>query len=300
MAEEAETAAGRVWEVFDTEPLIADHPTGRRSRTPTVRSGSTLCTSRIRGARRWSSAGSTSRSSPAKRSALVGATGSGKTTLATLLPQLEDVTAGRVMLDGHDVHDLTLSSLHAHVGFAFEEPTLFSASVRENLLIGYPDTTEADIENTLEVAQAAFAYDLPWGLDTRIGEQGLSLSGGQRQRLALAHRDRRPATSARARRSALRARRAHRRPRVEAEPSAPSSRIAPRSSWCTGRRRITLADRATLIDGGRISRDRIAPRPPEARPRTRRSSARPPTTTSAHPMTGRTISRVFSQVIRFA
>src|SRR6185503_16083317 len=94
--------------------------------------------------------------------------------------------SGEVTLDGVDVRDLTLRSLRAHVGFAFEEATLFSASVRENLLLGSPDATERDIAEALETAQAEFVHDLPWGLDTRIGEQGLSLSGGQRQRLALA------------------------------------------------------------------------------------------------------------------
>src|SRR5207237_4716024 len=73
-----------------------------------------------------------------------------------------------------------------NVGFAFEEPSLFSASVRENLLMGKPDANDDDIAEALAVAQAGFVTDLPWGLDTRIGEQGLSLSGGQRQRLALA------------------------------------------------------------------------------------------------------------------
>ena len=118
--------------------------------------------------------------------AVVGATGSGKTTLVTLLTRLYDPTEGRITLDGHDLRDLTVTSLRRHVGFAFEEPSLFSASVRENLLMGKPDATEAEVLAALEVAQAGFALDLPWGLDTRIGEQGLSLSGGQRQRLALA------------------------------------------------------------------------------------------------------------------
>jgi ATP-binding cassette subfamily B protein len=186
MAEEAETAAGRVWEVFDTDPVIADRP-GARS------------LSRPRGDVRLEGVGFTYPGSdrtvlrgvdleirPGETIALVGATGAGKTTVATLLARLYDPTEGRVLIDGKDLRDVTLRSLRAHVGFAFEEPTLFSASVRENLLIGHPDATDADIDAALEVAQATFAHDLPWGLETRIGEQGLSLSGGQRQRLAVA------------------------------------------------------------------------------------------------------------------
>jgi ATP-binding cassette subfamily B protein len=118
--------------------------------------------------------------------ALVGATGSGKTTLTSLVGRLHDVTEGRVTLDGVDVRDLPLTQLRGVVATAFEEATLFSMSVRENLTLGRPDATEADIAEALRVAQAEFVHDLPWGLDTRIGEQGLSLSGGQRQRLALA------------------------------------------------------------------------------------------------------------------
>ncbi|MEA3055695.1 MAG: ATP-binding cassette, subfamily bacterial, partial [Actinomycetota bacterium] len=123
---------------------------------------------------------------PGETIAIVGATGCGKTTLATLLTRLYDPTVGRITLDGHDLRDIKVTSLRSHVGFAFEEPTLFSASVRENLLMGKPDATESEVLAALHVAQAGFALDLPWGLETRIGEQGLSLSGGQRQRLALA------------------------------------------------------------------------------------------------------------------
>jgi ATP-binding cassette subfamily B protein len=123
---------------------------------------------------------------PGETLAIVGVTGSGKTTLTSLLPRLYDVSIGRVTLDGHDVRDLTLRSLRRHVSVAFEEPTLFSASVRENLLLGHADATDEDIAIALRTAQAEFVYELPWGLDTRVGEQGLSLSGGQRQRLALA------------------------------------------------------------------------------------------------------------------
>ena len=124
--------------------------------------------------------------------ALVGLTGSGKTTLTTLPARLYDVTGGRVTLDGIDVRDLTLSDLRRHIGMAFEDATLFSATVRENVLLGREDLepgspeAEAAITEALAVAQAGFVHELPNGLDTVIGEEGLSLSGGQRQRLALA------------------------------------------------------------------------------------------------------------------
>ena len=117
---------------------------------------------------------------------IAGATGSGKTTLLHLVPRLADVTGGRVLLGGTDVRDIPLPELRAAVGCAFEEATLFSASVRENVTFGAADSTEEEIEAALTAAQARFAYELPWGLDTRIGEQGMALSGGQRQRVALA------------------------------------------------------------------------------------------------------------------
>jgi len=117
---------------------------------------------------------------------LTGATGSGKTTLLQLVPRLADVTGGRVLLGGTDVRDIPLAALRAAVGCAFEEATLFSASVRENVTFGAADALDEDVEAALTAAQARFAYDLPWGLDTRIGEQGMALSGGQRQRVALA------------------------------------------------------------------------------------------------------------------
>src|SRR4051812_23620564 len=123
---------------------------------------------------------------PGETVALVGATGSGKTTLTALVGRLYDVTAGRVTVDGVDVRDLPLAQLRSVVATAFEDATLFSMSVRENLTLGRPGATDDDVAEALRVAQAAFVDDLPWGLDTRIGEQGLSLSGGQRQRLALA------------------------------------------------------------------------------------------------------------------
>ncbi|MFI9010427.1 ABC transporter ATP-binding protein [Actinosynnema sp. NPDC053489] len=124
---------------------------------------------------------------PGETVALVGATGSGKTTVTALVPRLADVTAGRVTLDGVDVRDLDLGELRRVVGTAFEEPILFSASVTENVALGARDVDGARVREALRVARAEeFVDALPWGADTRIGEQGLSLSGGQRQRLALA------------------------------------------------------------------------------------------------------------------
>ncbi len=123
---------------------------------------------------------------PGETMAVVGLTGSGKSTLTALTTRLYDVTVGRIALDGVDIRDLSLYDLRRNIAMAFEDATLFSASVRYNVLLGRPDATDADLAEALNIAQAGFVYDLPHGLDTRVGEEGLSLSGGQRQRLALA------------------------------------------------------------------------------------------------------------------
>jgi ATP-binding cassette subfamily B protein len=106
--------------------------------------------------------------------------------LTSLIPRLQDPTAGRILIDGVDTRELTLPNLRSIVSTAFEEPTLFSMSARENVALGRPDASDEDSARAIDVAQARFVHELPWGLDTRIGEQGMSLSGGQRQRLALA------------------------------------------------------------------------------------------------------------------
>ena len=123
---------------------------------------------------------------PGESVALIGVTGCGKSTLTALTTRLYDVTAGQILVDGVDIRNLTREDLRSHIAMAFEDATLFSASVRENVLLGNPDASDADLKQALEIAQAQFAYDLPEGLETRIGEEGMSLSGGQRQRLALA------------------------------------------------------------------------------------------------------------------
>jgi ATP-binding cassette subfamily B protein len=123
---------------------------------------------------------------PGESVALIGITGCGKTTLTALTSRLYDVTSGVIEIDGVDIKDLTRTELRSHVAMAFEDATLFSASVRDNILLGREQSTEDELREAMTVAQAQFVYDLPEGLETKIGEEGLSLSGGQRQRLALA------------------------------------------------------------------------------------------------------------------
>ncbi|MEE1814427.1 ABC transporter ATP-binding protein [Streptomyces sp. SP18ES09] len=124
---------------------------------------------------------------PGETLALVGGTGSGKTTLTALVPRLHEATAGRILLDGEDIALMERRKLRALVSMAFEEPTLFSASVGENVLMGAEGAGDPELRRALGVAQAdGFVDRLPEGAATQVGEQGLSLSGGQRQRLALA------------------------------------------------------------------------------------------------------------------
>ena len=185
---QAATAASRYWEVRDA-PVTITGPAVPRRLPDEVRGH--LRFENVRYTHPGSGTevlrGVTLDVRPGETVALVGATGSGKTTLTGLVGRLADVTGGRVTIDGVDVRDLDLARLRTVVATAFEEPVLFSASVRENIALGGTDMTEVDVRQALRVASAEdFVENLPWGLDTRIGEQGLSLSGGQRQRLALA------------------------------------------------------------------------------------------------------------------
>jgi len=185
-AQEADTAAERIYEVLDTPPTVTDRPGVR----PVSIQEGRLRFERV-GFRYPGSADPVLQDveleiAPGETVALVGATGSGKTTVTSLVARLYDVTEGRVTIDGTDVRDLPLAQLRSLVATAFEDPTLFSASVQENLTLGRAEASAEEVTEAIRVAQAEFVYALPWGLDTRIGEQGLSLSGGQRQRLALA------------------------------------------------------------------------------------------------------------------
>ena len=184
-AQETMTASDRLADIFDTEITIADGPA--------------QLAQPVRGHLQLQGVGFTFPGAtapvlhdidldiaPGETVALVGATGAGKSILTSLVPRLYDVTAGKITVDGIDIRDLRLTELRQVVATAFEEPTLFSMSARENLTLGRPNATQDEVDEAIDVAQAPFVYDLPWGLDTRIGEQGMSLSGGQRQRLALA------------------------------------------------------------------------------------------------------------------
>jgi len=199
MYEESTSAAERLWEVLSVSPDIADAeaPASGLRRGSSLSNGeesvaaAAALTFRGIGFRYPNSARWVLREldldvRPGETLALVGRTGSGKTSLANLVPRLYDATEGALLLDGEDVRELSLAELRGSIGFAFEDPILFSASVRENLIMGRPEADEDDLQRALDVAQAKFVDELPWGLETRIGEQGYSLSGGQRQRLALA------------------------------------------------------------------------------------------------------------------
>jgi ATP-binding cassette subfamily B protein len=184
MMQESMTAANRVAEIFDAPQEITDGPTAevpRGGRLELVDVGF-----RFPDSAQWALRHVNLTIEPGETLALVGATGSGKSVLAALLSRLHDVSEGQIRLDGHDIRELTLPALRQAVATAFEDPTLFSMSVAENLRLGRADATEAELAHAVEVAAAQFVYDLPYGLDTRIGEQGMSLSGGQRQRLSLA------------------------------------------------------------------------------------------------------------------
>jgi ATP-binding cassette subfamily B protein len=213
--QEAATAAQRVYEIIDTTPAVVSRPaaitspsadmargsvTEEPGRRPTGGSGGSpprASTRPVRlrfdkvefrypGFKRPVLRGVSLDLEPGQTLALTGATGAGKTTLLQLVPRLADPTAGSITLNGTDIRDLPLPVLRTLIGSGFEDPTLFSVSVRENVTLGAPDATDEQIDQALAVAHAGFVARLPWGLDTRIGEQGMALSGGQRQRLALA------------------------------------------------------------------------------------------------------------------
>jgi ATP-binding cassette, subfamily B, bacterial len=186
MMQESFTAANRIAEIFDAPREIADGPQAqapRGGRLEIVDVGFRFPDARDDD---WALRHVDLVVEPGETVALVGSTGSGKSVLAALLSRLYDVTEGTIRIDDRDIRELSLPALRQTIATAFEDPTLFSMSVAENLRLGRPHATEEELAQAIDIAAAQFVYDLPFGLDTRIGEQGMSLSGGQRQRLSLA------------------------------------------------------------------------------------------------------------------
>ncbi|MEU0173853.1 ABC transporter ATP-binding protein [Streptomyces massasporeus] len=186
IAQQARAGAERIFQLIDMRPSIADASDAME--LPALRGEITFSgvnfsydegTEVLRGLDLHIPAGS--------RVAVVGPSGSGKSTAVALVSRIYDPQQGAVLVDGHDVRDVTLHSLRRQVGVAFEESFLFSASVRDNIAYGCPDASDADVEQAARAAGAHdFIMDLPRGYDTVVGERGQSLSGGQRQRVALA------------------------------------------------------------------------------------------------------------------
>ncbi|MHA5052499.1 ABC transporter ATP-binding protein [Streptomyces sp. SD15] len=254
MSQEAATATERYFEVMDEEPESSGTSTG----TTHTRDGGL----RFHGVRfRYPDAPADAppvldridlHIRSGESMALVGATGTGKTTLTALVPRLHEVTSGRITLDGEDITAMPREELRARVAVAFEEPTLFSASVGENVLMGAADTAgAAELDRALAVAQADFAHALPQGTATQVGEQGLSLSGGQRQRLALAR-----AVVGRPRFLVLDDPLSALDVHTEAAVEAALRRVLDRTTALIVAHRpstVLLADRVALLSGGRIA-----------------------------------------------
>jgi ATP-binding cassette, subfamily B, bacterial len=190
MGQRAAASAGRIFEIIDEPPAIVDRPGAvdlidpagdvrfdgvsfrygaEDEDAPLVLDGFDL------------------HLAPGETVALVGRTGTGKSTAARLLPRFYDVTAGAIRIDGHDVRDLTIESLRSHIGLVLDEPFLFSETIRNNIAYGRPDATQEEIDAVAAAAGVTeFVAKLPEGFDTMVGERGYTLSGGQRQRIAIA------------------------------------------------------------------------------------------------------------------
>ncbi|WP_426366743.1 ABC transporter ATP-binding protein [Streptomyces sp. E-08] len=253
LGQRSSAAAKRLYEVLDEEPEIADAPDARGITEPRgdvrfddVTFGYGDGPDVLKGFSLSLRAGETV--------ALVGRTGSGKSTAARLLPRFYDVRSGSVSVDGHDVRGLTLRSLRDAVGVVLDEPFLFSASVRDNIAYGRPDADITDIERVARLAGAhAFITELSEGYDTVIGERGYTLSGGQRQRIAIARTllVNPPVLVLDDATSAIDV-------QVEQEIHAGLRTLfAGRTTLIVAHRlsTISLADRVVLLDGGRIVAD---------------------------------------------
>ncbi|MFG2332115.1 ABC transporter ATP-binding protein [Streptomyces sp. NPDC048604] len=250
VGQQARAGVERVLELIDTEPAIADGAKELPADAPATVEFDDVSFAYEDGSPVLD--GFSLRIRPGETVAVVGASGSGKSTVSLLLPRFYDVTHGAVLVGSHDVRELTQSSLRAAIGLVPEDSFLFSDTVRANIAYGFPDATQEQIETAARAAQAdRFIAELPDGYDTKVGEHGLTLSGGQRQRVALARAiltdprlllldDATSAVDA----------------RVEHEiHEALRSVMAGRTTLLIAHRRSTLglADRIAVLDDGRLS-----------------------------------------------
>lgn len=184
---QAAASAQRVYEVVDAKIEIRDRPDAVPFETCGGRITFENVSFRYPGSSTEALKGVSFETKPKELIAILGMTGSGKSTIINLIPRFYDVTAGAVRIDGRDVRDFTLTSLRSHIGVVFQESTLFSGTLRENIAYAKPDAT---LEEVIEVAKTAQIHDfiksLPAGYDTIVGERGVGLSGGQKQRIAIA------------------------------------------------------------------------------------------------------------------
>ncbi len=184
---QAAASAARVYEVVDAEVEICDRPNSISFDTCGGRITFENVCFRYPGAKTETLQNVSFETKPKELIAILGMTGSGKSTIMNLIPRFYDVTKGAIRIDGRDVRDFTLKSLRAHIGIVFQETTLFSGTIRENIAYAKPNAT---IEQVTEVAKTAqihdFITDLPDGYETIVGERGIGLSGGQKQRIAIA------------------------------------------------------------------------------------------------------------------
>ena len=184
---QASASAERVFEILDTRNDITDRPDAISLPDVTGIVKFEDVTFRYFGGGEPVLKNVTFTADPGETIALLGATGSGKTTIINLLPRFYDPSEGRITIDGHDLRDVKLESLRAQIGIVLQETTLFSGTVRENIAFGRPDATQEEIEAAAKAAQAhAFITSFPDGYDTFVGERGTTLSGGQKQRVAIA------------------------------------------------------------------------------------------------------------------
>jgi ATP-binding cassette subfamily B protein len=184
---QASASADRIFEILDAKNDIADKPNA--AKLPKVQGDVKFenVTFRYFGGGEPVLANVTFETKAGEAIALLGATGSGKTTIINLLPRFYDPTEGRITIDGYDLRDVTLDSLRSQIGTVLQETTLFSGTIRENIAFGKPDATQDEIESAAQAAQAHdFILAFPDGYNTHVGERGQTLSGGQKQRVAIA------------------------------------------------------------------------------------------------------------------